>query len=142
MIKTQILWCKTKKCQKSRGNHKLTFFILNPHHWPVMQHAANFWETKKWSKKNRPRKKVISSCHTNTFMDILPEITLFYQNMSKLRNISFPFKLLCKCNFSYIYIFLDKLIDSKPLTLTIAIEWYIMNLDLKCYCREDSSVTI
>ena len=42
-------------------------------------------------------------------MDTLPTITLMEWNISKLRNVSFPIKFLCKCKFSNLQTFFNKL---------------------------------
>ena len=39
-------------------NTKISVFILNPPHWPVMWNAPNFRETEKY--------EVVVFCHTNT----------------------------------------------------------------------------
>ena len=53
---------------------------------------------------------------------MLPTIPLMDWNMSKLRNISFSIKLLCKYKFSYSYKLFDKLTYSKLLISIRTIE--------------------
>ena len=88
MIITQIFWWKTiKKCHKSICKHKVASFTLNLPHCPVMQHAPNFRNAKKYRWK-----EIVSGPHSMIALNI--EVYFFLTSQQMQRRIQDPIKYL------------------------------------------------